>query len=417
MEREYLTNDEIKEKFNNLISDKSISPQKRGFEFEKLITSKLHNEGLEPKASYKPKGEQIDGSFFWNGSTFLLEAKWVKDKIPASTIYSFKGKVDGKFHTTSGVYVSVNGYSEDSIPTVMTGKTLNLLFFDSEDIDLIFNSKASFTQVLKYKIRQAGDTGNVNALFKETNQTNKPKTSDGIEILIFVEGVDDINRVNFLITNLKFSRKFSYKIVSLNGYDNLRKIPTLLNLYGENNFIKTSLAILDVDFKRTNAYKDLDELRKIIINSSLSIDTKFFFLNSQIKQAIRSKNLNLNNRSQNETYSRIQEYVNQILEEYDYDIVVDLPNDTLIRTMSVAKWDYENSKIIFVDDTDEEIEISNTNELVSYLNEILISTMDANMPLSWLKEQSYLNYEDEAKEHILNYHKKEITNLKWTLDI
>ena len=75
MEREYLTNDEIKEKFNNLISDKSISPQKRGFEFEKLITSKLHNEGLEPKASYKPKGEQIDGSFFWNGSTFLLEAK------------------------------------------------------------------------------------------------------------------------------------------------------------------------------------------------------------------------------------------------------------------------------------------------------------------------------------------------------
>jgi len=34
--------------------------------------------------------------------------------LPASSIYSFKGKVDGKFHTSSGIFISISGYSEDA---------------------------------------------------------------------------------------------------------------------------------------------------------------------------------------------------------------------------------------------------------------------------------------------------------------
>lgn len=98
-----LNNDQIKKLYNELIGGSKFTAQERGYEFEKLIEAKLANEKLEPRASYKPKGEQVDGSFFWEGQTFLLEAKWVNPKIPASSIYAFKGKLDGKFHTTSGI--------------------------------------------------------------------------------------------------------------------------------------------------------------------------------------------------------------------------------------------------------------------------------------------------------------------------
>lgn len=93
------------------------SPQANGFEFENLIFSLLENEGLEPRTGYRPKGEQIDGSFFWNGSTFLIEAKWTKDPLPVAEIYSFKGKLDGKFHTTSAIFMSSSGYSAEPFQT------------------------------------------------------------------------------------------------------------------------------------------------------------------------------------------------------------------------------------------------------------------------------------------------------------
>jgi len=67
---------ELKSTYEDLITNKEkISPQKRGYMFERLLYSILFHEKLEPLASYNIKGEQVDGSFFWNGQTFLLEAK------------------------------------------------------------------------------------------------------------------------------------------------------------------------------------------------------------------------------------------------------------------------------------------------------------------------------------------------------
>lgn len=50
----------------------------RGFAFEKILNACLQADGLEPRSGYKTEGEQIDGSFFLDGSVFLLEAKWHK---------------------------------------------------------------------------------------------------------------------------------------------------------------------------------------------------------------------------------------------------------------------------------------------------------------------------------------------------
>lgn len=146
--------------------------RKRGFEFEKILKNCLSSEGLDPRSSYKTDGEQIDGSFFLDGSVFLLEAKWHKDELPASSIYQFKGKVDGKLVGTIGVFISMSGYSKDAVDALTLGKSLNVILFGKEDIDAAISGASSFKKVLKSKLRIAAEEGVVYH-YSEVEQVTK----------------------------------------------------------------------------------------------------------------------------------------------------------------------------------------------------------------------------------------------------
>jgi hypothetical protein len=92
--------DDIKKDYEALVklpSDADGNAKRaRGFAFERLLVKLFAHDKLEPRAGYKPAGEQIDGSIYLDGLVYLLEAKWHADPLPASTLYQFKGKVDGK---------------------------------------------------------------------------------------------------------------------------------------------------------------------------------------------------------------------------------------------------------------------------------------------------------------------------------
>ena len=47
---------------------------------------------LDPKASFKIMGQQIDGAFTLDGTEFLFEAKWTKSLINSSDLAVFKEK-------------------------------------------------------------------------------------------------------------------------------------------------------------------------------------------------------------------------------------------------------------------------------------------------------------------------------------
>src|SRR5688500_9312943 len=68
----------------------------RGRALEGLICQILEAERLEPRLRFRPKGEEIDGSFVFGGRVYLLEAKWTTRPVAASELYAFRGKVDGK---------------------------------------------------------------------------------------------------------------------------------------------------------------------------------------------------------------------------------------------------------------------------------------------------------------------------------
>lgn len=439
MSKPNLTKDEIKKLFNQLTDESKFTPQQRGYEFEKLIEAKLENEKLEPRASYKPKGEQVDGSFFWQGQTFLLEAKWVKPKIPASSVYAFKGKLDGKFHTTSGIYIAVNGYSNDVEDALKCGKSLNILLFDSSDIKLIFNGEVAFLDVLKFKLREAGDTGSLNVpyslkikaetilkvdkldfLTTQLFQQKSTKRNITEDLLIFVEGKSDIQIIDNLLKPIELDFLLSYKIISLEGVNNIRQIPAILNLYATYHQNKAVIVILDDD-QATLQIKDIIEnIREQIENSSIPISTKFFFIDQKLKDKLSNEILEnvifSKNYKKPQLYIELERFINEISYDY-YDPEVNIPKESLKFILQKAEWDFENNEIRFPDNyTDRDFIINNLEDLIEYLNEEMISIAQGEMPLYILKENDYLDYESEVIEHLLTYYKDKLEKLNWNTD-
>ncbi len=62
---------------------------------EKIIKELFDLFDLDPKASFKLVGEQIDGAFTFEGTDYLFEGKWQKDLVTASDLDSLGVIVQG----------------------------------------------------------------------------------------------------------------------------------------------------------------------------------------------------------------------------------------------------------------------------------------------------------------------------------
>ncbi|WP_207911692.1 restriction endonuclease [Rhizobium sp. BK068] len=100
-------------------------------------------------------GEQIDGSFLLGFTTVLYEAKWFKSPVPASAIYQFKGKLDGKFAGTVGIVISMSGYSADAVDALSRGKDQKIILLDDSDVASVFDGQAKFKDLLLSRMRLA----------------------------------------------------------------------------------------------------------------------------------------------------------------------------------------------------------------------------------------------------------------------
>jgi Restriction endonuclease len=155
-----MTPDEARRELNGLRDlAGGITPQERGRRFEVWLRNLFNASGLDAIGSYRPRGEEIDGSFVLDGRVFLYEAKWTADSLPASSIYAFKGKVDGKLAGTIGTYISMAGFTEDTIYALEKGKDLNVVLIDDEDVSIAI--ELGVESVLRTKLRAAAEHGTV----------------------------------------------------------------------------------------------------------------------------------------------------------------------------------------------------------------------------------------------------------------
>lgn len=147
------------ETFKSIYGD-SASPQKRGVLFEQFLKNLFNKNSVAMGDPFRLDGEQIDGTFKFEGENYIVEAKWQDPTASTSQLYTFAHKVDGKMHGR-GLFISVSGFSNEGIRAIVHGKHIQTMLMDGEDISHILEERLTLEDVLDYKIRAAQTRGDV----------------------------------------------------------------------------------------------------------------------------------------------------------------------------------------------------------------------------------------------------------------
>ncbi|MXW17007.1 MAG: hypothetical protein F4123_01105 [Gemmatimonadetes bacterium] len=136
----------------------SLSAQKRGFALERLMYDLFEVFDLDPKASFKVLGEQIDGSFSFETTDFLFEARWESPPTSRSDLDAFDGKISRKPDNTLGLFLSINGFSEDGVKAYSAGRSLMILM-DGAHLAAVLEGRLDLVSLLLRMRRHAAQTG------------------------------------------------------------------------------------------------------------------------------------------------------------------------------------------------------------------------------------------------------------------
>ncbi len=146
----------IEKEYFNLIS--SADPQKRGFKLEKVLKKLFILFDLDPKASFRIIGEQIDGAFTFDNTDYLFEAKWQQELVGIKDLDGFSGKLARKLDNTLGLFLSINSFSEDAVKAHSSGRRLMILM-DGSDLMAVIEGRIDLIELLLRKRRHASQTG------------------------------------------------------------------------------------------------------------------------------------------------------------------------------------------------------------------------------------------------------------------
>jgi hypothetical protein len=134
--------------------------QARGYSLEKILRELFELFDLDPRASFKIVGEQIDGGFTFEGTDYLFEGKWQKEPVAAADLDVLAGKLSRKLDNTLGLFLSINGFSDDGVKTHSSGRRMMILM-DGSDLMAVLEGRIDLIQLLLRKRREASQTGNI----------------------------------------------------------------------------------------------------------------------------------------------------------------------------------------------------------------------------------------------------------------
>jgi hypothetical protein len=133
--------------------------QKRGFALEKVMYDLFRLFDLDPKASFRITGEQIDGAFTLQAMDYLFETKWA-GLVSAKEMDIFASKVQRKLDNTLGLMLSVDGFQREGI-TAHSKQRPVLLLMTGADLMAVFEGRVDFVELLVRKRRYASQTGSI----------------------------------------------------------------------------------------------------------------------------------------------------------------------------------------------------------------------------------------------------------------
>jgi hypothetical protein len=140
-----------------------VSPadaQKRGFKLERLMKDLFDLFDLDPKASFRVVGEQIDGAFTFDNTDYLFEGKWQQLLVDVSDLDAFNGKIGRKLENTLGMFLSINGFTPAAVETHSSLRP-SMILIDGSDLMAVLEGRIDLIELLLRKRRHASQTGQI----------------------------------------------------------------------------------------------------------------------------------------------------------------------------------------------------------------------------------------------------------------
>jgi hypothetical protein len=141
---------ELNNIFKAMLSS-TLTPQKKGYELEKIFIELLRINELTYTWPYKIEWEQIDGYVSLNKFDYLIECKFESSPIDKNSVAEFDNKLKSKAQSTRGIILSYTGFD----PYVIKNFSWNsprIILMDWQELFIILEGYFDLIDALNKKI-------------------------------------------------------------------------------------------------------------------------------------------------------------------------------------------------------------------------------------------------------------------------
>lgn len=138
--------------FDELVS--SGDAQRRGYHLQDLLnrTFTLYEIPVYKSFTRNQGGEQIDGAFKLDGWHYLVECRWREKLADIRQLDGLKGQIDRSGKQTMGVFLSINGWSENVCPLLKQNPEKSIILMDGYDLRGVLFDQADLRDFLLAKV-------------------------------------------------------------------------------------------------------------------------------------------------------------------------------------------------------------------------------------------------------------------------
>ena len=132
----------------------SDTPQARGYSLEDIVNELFKIANIPVTESFRRNagGEQIDGAFELESRPFLVECKWRTKPSSQAEVDALLGKVNRSGSPTMGLFISVNGWSENVEHLTKQNPDKKVLSMDGKDIRAVLSADILLYDMIRKKV-------------------------------------------------------------------------------------------------------------------------------------------------------------------------------------------------------------------------------------------------------------------------
>lgn len=115
--------------------------RRRGLLLETLLQRVFDLYGILTEKSFRRNegGEQIDGAFKLEGWYYLVECKWTQKLTDIRQLDSLYGKIGRSGKQTLGLFLSMNGWSDNVCPLLKQNQDKSIILMDGYDLRCVLD--------------------------------------------------------------------------------------------------------------------------------------------------------------------------------------------------------------------------------------------------------------------------------------